>query len=105
VQPDGKVELRTVKLGRDFGQVVEILGGVSPTNQVIINPSDSLASGMTVRVAEVVKMETLMPAQGMPGAGRSGQGMPGGGMSGQGMPGQGRAGEGEREAGKQKNNP
>jgi RND family efflux transporter MFP subunit len=105
VQPDGKVELRTVKLGRDFGQVVEILGGVSLTNQVIINPSNSLASGMTVRVAEVVKMETLMPAQGMPGAGRSGQGMPGGGMSGQGMPGQGRAGEGKGEAGKQKNQP
>jgi len=74
VQPDGKVEMRTVKLGRDFGQVVEILGGVSPTNQVIINPSDSLASGMTVRVAEVVKMETLMPVQGTPGQGRSGAG-------------------------------
>ena len=52
VLPDGTVELRTVNLGRDFGQAVEILGGVSPTNQVIINPSDSLASGMTVRVAE-----------------------------------------------------
>jgi len=33
-------------------EVVEILSGVNPTNQVIINPSDSLASGMTVRVAE-----------------------------------------------------
>ena len=30
VQPDGKVELRTVKLGRDFGQTIEILAGVSP---------------------------------------------------------------------------
>ena len=29
VQPDGKVELRTVKLGRDFGQTIEILAGVS----------------------------------------------------------------------------
>ncbi len=74
VQPDGKVEMRTVKLGRDFGQTVEILSGVNPTNQVILNPPDSLASGTTVRVAEVVKMETLMPGQGMPGADMSGAG-------------------------------
>jgi len=90
VRPDGKVEMRTVKLGRDFGPTVEILGGVSPTNQVILNPPDSLASGTTVRVAEVVKMEALIPAQGMPGAGGPGQGMPGGGMSGAGKGGPGK---------------
>lgn len=95
VQSDGKVELRTVKLGRDFGPAVEILGGVSATNQVIVNPSDSLASGMTVQVAEVVKMESLLPAQGMPG-----HGMRGMGMSGQGKPGAGKA-----EAGNQKDKP
>ena len=69
VQADGTVKLRSVKLGRDFGQTVEILGGVSPTNQVILNPSDSLVNGAVVRVAEVAKMESLMPGQGMPGAG------------------------------------
>ncbi len=74
VQSDGKVELRTVKLGRDFGSAVEILGGVSPTDQVIINPSDSLASGMIVRVAEVMNMESLQPSQRMPGQGKSGAG-------------------------------
>jgi RND family efflux transporter MFP subunit len=104
VQPDGKVEMRTVKLGRDFGQIVEILGGVNPTNQVMVNPPDSLASGTTVRVAEVVKLETFMPAQGMPGGGRPGQGMPGAGMgktgmSGQGTPGQGMPGAGKGEPG------
>jgi len=104
VQPDGKVEMRTVKVGRDFGQIVEILGGVNPTNQVIVNPPDSLASGTTVRVAEVVKLETFMPAQGMPGGGRPGQGMPGAGMgktgmSGQGTPGQGMPGAGKGEPG------
>jgi len=61
VQPDGKVELRSVKLGRDFGAIVEILGGVSPTNQVILNPSDSLASGASVRVALTAKPETAKP--------------------------------------------
>lgn len=49
VQPDSTVELRSVKLGRDFGQTVEILAGVGPRDHVILNPSDSLASGDSVR--------------------------------------------------------
>lgn len=52
VQPDGKVELRSVKLGRDFGQTIEVLAGVSPQDRVILNPSDSLASGATVSITE-----------------------------------------------------
>jgi multidrug efflux pump subunit AcrA (membrane-fusion protein) len=57
VQPDGKVELRTVKLGRDFGQTIEILAGVSPSDRVIVNPSDSLATGTAVSVAQANKKE------------------------------------------------
>jgi RND family efflux transporter MFP subunit len=52
----GKVEMRTVRLGRDFGQTVEIVDGVKAGDHVIMNPSDSLASGMTVRVAEPTKV-------------------------------------------------
>ena len=55
VNGDGKVELRSIKLGRDFGQTIEILEGVAANDRVIINPPDSLASGLTVRVAEPVK--------------------------------------------------
>jgi RND family efflux transporter MFP subunit len=57
VQPNGKVELRTVKLGRDFGQTIEILEGVSPKDRVIVNPSDSLATGAVVSVAQPDKKE------------------------------------------------
>jgi len=57
VGPDNKVELRSVKLGRDFGQTIEILSGVTPTDRVILNPSDSLSSGVTVRVAETPASE------------------------------------------------
>jgi len=57
VLPDGKVELRSVKLGRDFGGTVEILEGLGPTNQVILNPPDSLASGAMVRMAGTIKAE------------------------------------------------
>jgi RND family efflux transporter MFP subunit len=57
VEDDGKVELRTVKLGRDFGQVIEILAGVASKDRVIVNPSDSLVSGAMVTVSETGKTE------------------------------------------------
>jgi RND family efflux transporter MFP subunit len=59
VQSNGKVELRTVKLGRDFGQTIEILAGVSPKDRVIVNPSDSLGSGATVSVAPSANKEKV----------------------------------------------
>jgi len=55
VGTDGKVELRGVTLGRDFGPTVEMLGGVGPSDRVILNPADSLVGGTTVRVAEAAK--------------------------------------------------
>jgi membrane fusion protein, multidrug efflux system len=51
VNSDGVVELRKVQIGRDSGQTVEITGGVTPADRVITNPSDSLVSGIKVRVA------------------------------------------------------
>ena len=57
VRPDGTVELRTVKLGRDFGQTIEILAGVNPKESVIVNPPDSLASGTKVTVVQTTSKE------------------------------------------------
>jgi RND family efflux transporter MFP subunit len=51
VGSDNKVELRSVKLGRDFGNTVQILSGLTAADRVIINPPDSIADGMTVQVA------------------------------------------------------
>jgi membrane fusion protein, multidrug efflux system len=56
VNSGGKVEMHTVRLGRDFGQTVEIVEGIKAGDHVIMNPADSLASGMTVRVAEPTKV-------------------------------------------------
>jgi membrane fusion protein, multidrug efflux system len=50
VRPDNTVELRSVHVGRDFGQNVEILGGVTAADRVITNPTDSLVSGAKVRI-------------------------------------------------------
>jgi len=55
VKGDGTVELRTVKLGRDFGQTIEILTGVDLEDRVIVNPSESLESGATVSIKETTK--------------------------------------------------
>ena len=51
----GRVELRPIELGRDFGPTVELLGGVSTSDRVVVNPPDSIAPGMKVRVAEAPK--------------------------------------------------
>jgi len=52
VSSNGVVELRPIQVGRDFGQTVEIIGGVTPADRVITNPSDSLVTGIKVMVAE-----------------------------------------------------
>jgi multidrug efflux system membrane fusion protein len=48
----GKVELRPITIGRDYGTTLEILGGVSPTDQIVINPADSLEDGQQVNVVQ-----------------------------------------------------
>ncbi len=52
VDKDGKVHLRPITIGRDFGTTLEILGGVDPNDRVIINPADSLEEGQQVHVAK-----------------------------------------------------
>jgi len=51
VDTNNRVQLNTVRIGRDFGSEIEILSGVGPDDRVILNPADSLLSGTPVRVA------------------------------------------------------
>ena len=51
VDVKGVVQLRDVKVGRDFGVQSEILSGVTESDKVIVNPSDSLTTGTVVHVA------------------------------------------------------
>jgi membrane fusion protein, multidrug efflux system len=51
VGADNKVQLRPITIGRDYGATLEVLGGVSLEDRVIINPADSLEDGQTVNVA------------------------------------------------------
>jgi len=52
VSSDGKVQLRPITIGRDYGTTLEVLGGVGPQDRIVINPADSLEDGQTVHVAD-----------------------------------------------------
>jgi multidrug efflux system membrane fusion protein len=57
VGPDGKVQLRSINIGKDYGATLEILGGVTTTDQIVINPPDSLEDGQQVNIAAATQGE------------------------------------------------
>jgi RND family efflux transporter MFP subunit len=50
--PGDKIELKSVKLGRNLGTDVEVVSGLSMSDRVVNSPPDSLSAGDVVRVAE-----------------------------------------------------
>jgi RND family efflux transporter MFP subunit len=48
---NGRVQLVPVKIGKDAGATVEIASGLTANDAVILDPSDSLASGQQVEIA------------------------------------------------------
>ena len=51
VDSDGKVHLRPITIGHDYGNTLEVLGGVDLQDHIVINPADSLEEGQQVNVA------------------------------------------------------
>jgi RND family efflux transporter MFP subunit len=49
---DGKVTLTAVTPGHDFGDRIEIVAGLTPDDQVIVNPPDSIVSGQAVQIVQ-----------------------------------------------------
>jgi RND family efflux transporter MFP subunit len=52
VGSDGRVHLKSFTEGRDFGTELEVLGGLSATDAIIVNPPDSITEGQQVRVVQ-----------------------------------------------------
>ena len=52
VNADGRVEIRNITIHEDFGNKLEISEGLSLSDEVIVNPSDSLSDGMRVKIME-----------------------------------------------------
>jgi membrane fusion protein, multidrug efflux system len=50
VGSDNKVQLRPIAIGRDYGSAVEVVSGLQPSDQIIVNPADSLEDGQQVNV-------------------------------------------------------
>ncbi len=61
VDASGKVEIKGVTLGRDFGSDIEILDGLTATDHVILSPPDSIVSGTKVHVAQAAAPATAAP--------------------------------------------
>ncbi|ASU36997.1 efflux transporter periplasmic adaptor subunit [Herbaspirillum sp. meg3] len=55
VDDKNRVHLKRVQLGRNYGQTVEILDGITGTERLILNPSDSVAEGDEVALAPETK--------------------------------------------------
>jgi RND family efflux transporter MFP subunit len=49
---DGKVVLSAVTPGHDFGSQIEIVAGLNPDDQIIVNPPDSIVSGQQVQIVQ-----------------------------------------------------
>jgi RND family efflux transporter MFP subunit len=49
---DGKVVLTAVTPGHDFGNQIEIVSGLKPDDQVVINPPDSIVTGQPVQIVQ-----------------------------------------------------
>ena len=50
VQNGNRASLVNITLGRDMGNEVEVVSGLTAEDSVIVNPPDSLVSGETVRI-------------------------------------------------------
>jgi RND family efflux transporter MFP subunit len=51
VGPDNRINLKKITIGRDFGNSLEVLQGIDPTDRIVINPPDSLEQNQQVNLA------------------------------------------------------
>ncbi|MDB6082776.1 MAG: putative Co/Zn/Cd efflux system rane fusion protein, partial [Gammaproteobacteria bacterium] len=69
IDGDGRVHLKGVKLGTDYGESVAVSSGLDAKDRIVLNPADSLADGDVV---------TLAPLQASAGSAAAGPGQAGG---------------------------
>lgn len=63
VDGKGRIQLRPINIGRDYGTSLEILGGVSTEDRIVINPPDSLEEGQQVNIAATSPGQQGPPTQ------------------------------------------
>jgi RND family efflux transporter MFP subunit len=68
VDADGRINLKKITVGRDFGNSLEVLQGIDATDRIVINPPDALDQGELVNVAaentsDIPGSKTSLPAK------------------------------------------
>jgi RND family efflux transporter MFP subunit len=67
LRSDSKAMLKKVQLGKDFGDSVEVVAGLSPSDRVIDNPPETLQNGDAVQLASATSQsaaaQTTAPQQ------------------------------------------
>ncbi len=74
---EDKIKLKKVKLGRDLGQSIQIIEGITDQDQVVINPPDAVLDGVPVVATAYEKPAApgeAKPAEGKPSEGKPTQG-------------------------------
>ena len=61
IGPDHKIELRSLNIGKDYGTALEVLGGLSVNDQIVVNPPDSLEQGQQVNLAQPAAQPGTQP--------------------------------------------
>jgi RND family efflux transporter MFP subunit len=62
---DNKVSMKTIQIGRDLGDSVEVVAGLSPSDKVIDSPPETLQSGDPVRLAAAAASSATSEAAGL----------------------------------------
>jgi len=61
VGSDHRVTLKNITTGRDFGTSLEVLTGLAPEDDIIVDPSDSMETGTLVRILQPQPKPTSQP--------------------------------------------
>jgi RND family efflux transporter MFP subunit len=66
VGPDGRIDLKKLTIGRDFGNALEVLQGIDPTDRIVVNPPDALEQGEPVNLAPQGAPGSALPHSALP---------------------------------------
>jgi multidrug efflux pump subunit AcrA (membrane-fusion protein) len=55
VRPDHRVHLQKIDVGRDYGDRMEVAGGLSDGDLVIANPGDTVREGLEVQPVPILE--------------------------------------------------
>jgi RND family efflux transporter MFP subunit len=67
VRPDHTVHLQTIQIGRDYGDRIEVSGGLQEGDVIIPNPGDSAREGLKVDPVSPAQTAPQQPGQTVPG--------------------------------------